>query len=64
MKLKAWTEVVVPRGDVRGDGLDQGVFAADLADVVANRGPIEYRDPRLFFQGTYFTNGLRSLAST
>lgn len=62
--MKPWYEVVVPHRDIRGGGFDEAVFAADLADVVADRGPLEYRDPVSFFRTTYPTQGLRKLLST
>jgi hypothetical protein len=43
---------------------DESVFAADLADVVADRGPLEYRDAETFFRKTYPTRGLVELLST
>ncbi|NSW77180.1 MAG: ATP-binding protein [Candidatus Atribacteria bacterium] len=61
--MKPWHEVVVPHRDIREGKFDEAVFAADLSDVVAGRGPLEYRDPVLFFRTTYPTQGLRRLLS-
>lgn len=59
--MKAWHEVIVPHRDIREGGFDESVFAADLSDVIAGRGPLEYRDAALFFRQTYPTQGLRQL---
>ncbi len=45
MALPAWREVAVPHEDIRRGRFDESAFAADLADVQAGRGPLEYRDP-------------------
>lgn len=62
--MKPWYEVVVPHPDIRAGKFDESVFAADLADVVADRGPLEYRDAETFFRKTYPTRGLVKLLST
>lgn len=62
--LPPWHQVILPRRDIRAGGLDESVFAADLSDVVAGRGPLEYRDAVAFFHRTYFTRGLRHLLAT
>jgi hypothetical protein len=62
--MKPWHEVVVPHPDIRAGKFDESVFAADLADVVAGRGPLEYRDAETFFRKTYPTRGLVELLST
>jgi predicted AAA+ superfamily ATPase len=59
--MKPWHEVIVPHKDIRADNFDESVFAADLSDVVADRGPLEYRDPEIFFRKTYPTQGLVNL---
>ena len=61
--MKPWREVAVPHRDIREGGFDEAVFAADLADVVADRGPLEYLDPQTFFRKTYPTQGLVNLLS-
>ena len=61
--LPSWRQLITPHRDIREGRFDESVFAADLSDVVAgDRGPLEYRDPRLFFQRTYPTQGLLNLA--
>ncbi len=62
--MKPWHEVVVPHPDIRAGKFDESVFAADLADVVADRGLLEYRDAEIFFRKTYPTRGLVELLST
>ena len=59
--LKPWHEVVVPQADIRKGQFDESVFAADLSDVRADRGPLEYRDAETFFKKTYPTQGLVNL---
>ncbi|MCS7239604.1 MAG: DUF499 domain-containing protein [Thermoguttaceae bacterium] len=59
--MKPWTHVVTPHSDIRAGRLDEAVFAADLSDVVADRGPLEYSDPWTFFRRTYPARGLTNL---
>ncbi|MCS7198505.1 MAG: DUF499 domain-containing protein [Candidatus Bipolaricaulota bacterium] len=64
MALPAWREVVVPHRDIREGRFDESTFAVNLADVLADRGPIEYHDPQTFFRKTYPTEGIVRLLST
>lgn len=59
--VRPWHQVAVPHRDIREGRFDESVFAADLSDVVADRGPIEYRDPETLFRKTYATQGLLKL---
>lgn len=61
--MKPWHQVVVPHRDIREGKFDESVFAADLSDVVNDRGPLEYRDAETFFRKTYPTQGLLNLLS-
>jgi hypothetical protein len=61
--MKPWHEVATPHPDIRAGRFDESVFAADLADVLADRGPLEYRDADTFFRKTYPTQGLVNLLS-
>lgn len=61
MALPAWWQVVIPHKDIREKSFSEAVFAADLGDVVGGTAPEEYRDPRLFFEKTYLTAGLKNL---
>ena len=59
---KPWHEVVRLRGDLKTGELSLSIFAADLYDVVMQRGqrPV-YEDPAKFFALTYPTYNLREL---
>lgn len=57
-----WFGVVSPHQDIRQGHLDESVFAANLADVAQDLGPEVYRNPLLFFEKTYPTAGLRTVA--
>lgn len=59
--MKPWHQVIIPHKDIREGKFDESVFAADLSDVVADRGPLEYRDAQTFFRKTYPTQGLVNL---
>jgi len=59
--MKPWHEIAVPHPDIRAGKFDESVFAADLSDVVAGRGPLEYGDAETFFRKTYPTQGLVNL---
>ncbi|GAB3950068.1 DUF499 domain-containing protein [Spirosoma harenae] len=60
---KPWFSVVRPHQDIRRGHLDESVFAANLADVAQDQGPEVYRNAPLFFDKTYPTAGLRTVAS-
>lgn len=59
--LKAWRQVVTPHADIRQGKFDSSVFAADLGEVLAGRGAVDYRDAKTFFSKTYLTQGLTQL---
>lgn len=59
---KPWFSVVRPHQDIRQGHLDESVFAANLADVAQDQGPEVYRNAPLFFEKTYPTAGLRTVA--
>jgi predicted AAA+ superfamily ATPase len=59
--LKPWREVIHPHTDVSGGDFNVAEFAADLDLVRRGEGSKEYTDPRLFFDRTYLTEGLRAL---
>lgn len=55
-------EACTPREDVLLGELAEDQFAASLADVAhSSNAPDVYADPRLFFEKTYPTDGLRDL---
>jgi hypothetical protein len=62
--MRAWYEVIKPREDILSGELNEAIFAANLADVLHERAPLEYRDPAHFFQQTYPTQGLVNLLAT
>lgn len=62
--VRPWHQVAVPHRDIREGQFDESVFAADLSEVVADRGPVEYRDTETFFRKTFSTQGLLKLLST
>jgi len=59
--LKAWRQVATPHADIRNGKFDSSVFAADLGEVLAGRGAVDYRDSGTFFAKTYLTDGLTKL---
>ncbi|GAB3626957.1 hypothetical protein PTE30175_03559 [Pandoraea terrae] len=61
MNLKPWREVAVPHEDVLKGTFQQAEFAADLSRVHEGTATAEYQNPTLFFQRTFFTEGMRLL---
>lgn len=59
--LKPWREVIHPHDDVAQGNFTMAEFAADLELVRRGEGSREYTDPKLFFERTYLTEGLREL---
>lgn len=59
--LKPWRQVATPHADIRQGKFDASVFAADLGEVLAGRGAVDYRDSATFFAKTYLTDGLTKL---
>ena len=59
--IKPWRQVAVPHADIRSGKFDASVFAADLGEVLAGRGAIDYRDATTFFSKTYLTEGITKL---
>ena len=60
--LTAWFNNVKPHLDIRQGNLDESVFAADLAEVSLGTGRAVYNNQSLFFDKTYFTEGLTNIA--
>ena len=57
--MEPWYKVALPRVEVReGRSFNPNEFAIALEQVVAGRGPEDYRDPKKFFARTYFTRAL------
>ncbi len=64
MALKPWYKVVTPREDLReGRPLDASEFAVHLDKIRDGRAPVDYQDPRRFFERTYLTQNLIVLAA-
>ncbi len=61
MNLKPWREVAVPHEDVLKGTFQQAEFAADLSRVHEGTATAEYQNPKLFFQRTFITEGMRLL---
>jgi len=59
--MKPFHTIAIPHDDILEGRLTLDIFAADLWEVYHQRGPAEYRDPDLFFQKTYLTEGLQNL---
>lgn len=64
MPLQPWYKVAIPREDLReGSALDASEFAVHLDDIRLNRATADYLEPRRFFERTYLTANLTTLAS-
>jgi Protein of unknown function (DUF499) len=64
MAVKPWYKVVTPREDLReGKPLDASEFAVHLDQVREGNAPADYQKPERFFERTYLTQNLASLAS-
>ena len=61
MALPTIFDICIPRQDVLDHSFTEADFAADLAAVLREGGPEEYRDPAKFFARTYPTGGLKTL---
>lgn len=59
--MTAFHTIAIPHDDILQGRLTMDVFAADLWEVFKGRGVEEYRNPELFFQKTYETEGLKTL---
>lgn len=61
MDLKPFYHVAIPHNDIKEGKFTLDTFAADLWSVYQNKGPLEYRNPKLFWERTYPTRGLITL---
>ena len=61
--LPAWFTNAIPHYDIRNGSLDESVFAANLGEVAMGTGQEIYCNPITFFEKTYITAGLRSVAN-
>jgi hypothetical protein len=60
--LVPWFRQVTPHLDIKQGRLDESVFAANLSEVSLGSGREIYQNPALFFEKTYFTAGLKTVA--
>jgi len=61
MTLKPWRDIITPNGDVlRGKSKD-AEFAAKLGQVAEGKATEEYQNPKIFFENTFITEGMRLL---
>ncbi|WP_010477366.1 ATP-binding protein [Thermococcus zilligii] len=61
MELKPFYQIAIPHDDIKAGKAGSRIFAADLWKVYRNTGPEEYRNPEIFWERTYVTEGLRKL---
>ena len=61
MTIPTIFETCRPRADVLTGAITEADFAADLAQVIIDKGNEEYLDPGRFFANTYPTRGLKNL---
>ena len=59
MSLQPWWQVAVPHRDIREGKISD--FAADLNSILKGEASIEYVDPKVFFQRTHVTKGLKNI---
>ncbi len=64
MAIKPWYKVITPREDLReGKPLDAAEFAVHLDQVRDGRAREDYQNPERFFQRTYLTKNMKSVAA-
>ena len=61
--MKSIFEVCTPREDIVKGEVKESSYAADLAQVLKNEGPLEYKNANNFYENTYPTEGLKNLLS-
>jgi hypothetical protein len=62
-ELTPWFNNVKPHTDITNNRLDESIFAANLAEVTVFDGGREvYKNPAMFFDKTYFTDGMKRIA--
>lgn len=60
--LVPWFRNVMPHMDIQQGHLDESVFAANLGEVAKGDGREVYQNAAVFFEKTFFTQGLRTIA--
>jgi len=64
MAMKPWYKVVTPREDLReGRPMDASEFAVHLDHIRDGRAPMDYQDPKRFFERTFLTQNLLGLTA-
>jgi hypothetical protein len=64
MAIKPWYKLVTPREDLReGKPIDASEFAVHLDQIREGRATADYQNPEQFFERTYLTQNLTSLAA-
>lgn len=61
MALPTIFDLCVPRQDVARGAVAEADYAADLAQVLRDEGPADYKDAGRFIANTYPTRGLKAL---
>ncbi len=57
--MEPWYKITTPRAEVReGRSFKPDEFAIALEQVTAGTAPVDYRDPKQFFDRTVFTRAL------
>lgn len=59
--MKPFHTVAIPHKDILEGRLTMDIFAADLWETFTLRAPEDYRDPDIFFEKTYLTEGLKNI---
>ena len=59
--MKPFHTVAIPHRDILEGRLTMDIFAADLWETFTLRAPEDYRDPDIFFEKTYLTEGLKNI---
>ncbi len=59
--MKPFHIVAIPHKDILEGRLTMDIFAADLWETFKSTAPEDYRDPEIFFEKTYLTEGLKNI---
>lgn len=59
--MKKFSDIVKVNRDIVEGKFEMDVFAADLSLILNKTAPEEYQNPKLFFEKTYITLGLKNL---
>ncbi|MGL1937137.1 MAG: DUF499 domain-containing protein [Fibrobacterales bacterium] len=56
-----WFKNIEPHLDIKNGALDESIFAANLGEVAIGNGREIYQNHTIFFQKTFFTEGLKNI---